>query len=167
VQADFLEQVFVIVVGVGFVSEDGRAFGQIQPEGFLNTLTSASEPAPRANSTGSPDSLTTRLHAQAVEVAPLAGDVAAERFATFFRGIKLATADADVVAHRHRQGIHHVVRLPWALRRSQRVVNVYLYSFGPNDLPRVGVCCILRWLAPAASRLSFIRATRDGKEKIR
>jgi hypothetical protein len=34
--------------------------------------------------------------------------VATEGFAVVFKRIELAAADSDVVAHGHRQGVHHV-----------------------------------------------------------
>src|SRR5215213_1632015 len=48
------------------------------------------------------------MHPQPVEVAAFADDVATEGLAVFFWRIELAAADSDVVAHRHRQGVHHV-----------------------------------------------------------
>src|SRR5215218_8525668 len=54
------------------------------------------------------------MHSQTVEVATFADDVAAEGFAVLFWRIELAAADANVVAHGNRQGVHHVslLRVP-------------------------------------------------------
>src|SRR5215210_19944 len=51
------------------------------------------------------------MHAQAVKVAPLAGDVASKRPSVLFGRIEPAAADADVVAHRYGQGVDHVCLL--------------------------------------------------------
>src|SRR5215211_37024 len=48
------------------------------------------------------------MHSQPVEVAAFAHNVTAESFAMLLWGIKLAAADANVVAHGNRQGVHHV-----------------------------------------------------------
>jgi len=60
VQADLFEQVLVVVVGVGLVSAQ-----MIEPSGKSNSsslkiATSASEPAAKENSTGSPAPVTTK-----------------------------------------------------------------------------------------------------------
>lgn len=50
-----------------------------------------------------------QMHPQTVEVASLAGDVAAKGLgAMLFQRTKSATADTDVVAHGYRQGGHRV-----------------------------------------------------------
>src|SRR4029450_11120313 len=48
------------------------------------------------------------MHSQTVEVAAFAHNVAAESLAMLLWGIKLAAANANVVAEGNRQGVHHV-----------------------------------------------------------
>src|SRR4030095_3049729 len=48
------------------------------------------------------------MHSQTVEVAAFAHNVAAESLAMLLWGIKLAAANANVVADGNRQGVHHV-----------------------------------------------------------
>src|SRR3954454_23484612 len=49
-----------------------------------------------------------QMHPQTIKVAPLAGDVASERFAVFCMWLNSATLDANVVAYRYRQRVHHI-----------------------------------------------------------
>jgi hypothetical protein len=119
---------------------------RVEPSGkssskSFNTLTSASEPATKENSTGSPAPVVTlNAPAQTVEVAPFAGDVATKRSSVLFRGIKPAAADTDVVAHRYGQGVHHVCLL--------RVVGRLLEELGQQ-----------RKESPPRRRLDGVQAT--------
>ena len=60
-QTDLLEQILVVVVGVGFVGAGDRAFlGKSSSDSSAKKIvTSASEPAAEANFTGSPAPVTT------------------------------------------------------------------------------------------------------------
>ncbi len=107
VQADFLQEVLVVVVGVGLVGTDDRAFRQVQVQ-FLEHLhvrlgARRQRELHRLARLGDH-----QMHPQAVKVAPLTRDVAAKRSSVLFWRIKSATANAYVVAGGHRKGVHRV-----------------------------------------------------------
>ncbi len=52
-----------------------------------------------------------KMHPQTVKIAALARYVAPEGFPVLLEGVDPAAADADVVANRNGQRIHHVVSL--------------------------------------------------------
>src|SRR5215217_9068295 len=150
----------------------------IEPSGnsssrSLNTATSASELASKANSTGfclprSPQD----APPQAVEVAPLAREVASERSGAFFGRVEPTAVDADVVADGHWQGVHHVALMRVVLLErfgqqiKERFPEVGLYGVQPTVEAtlgdRLGYVAVL--VEERATRLDVAREEGRGHQ---
>jgi len=106
-QANFFEEILVVIVGVGFVGQDDRAFGQVQLQLFEYRIVGL-----RTRYQGELYRLTRsrkhQMYPQAVEVAPLTAYVAAKRSSVFLWGINPAAPDADVVAYGYWQRVNHM-----------------------------------------------------------
>src|SRR3712207_6710107 len=103
-----------MVVGVALVGANDRAFRQVQAH-LLEEADVGLRSRRQAKLHRLPSPGSHQMHSQPVEVAAFAHNVAAESLAMLLWGIKLAAADANVVAHGDRQGVHHVSGLLGAL----------------------------------------------------
>jgi hypothetical protein len=78
------------------------------------------------------------MNPQTLEIAALARDVAAKSLLMLFARIDPAALDADVVAHRHGQGVHYVALVGmgslegFAQNIEERPPKVRVYSMKPS-----------------------------------